>query len=97
MWNFTPNPPQEPPTMTERGLDAMAHRSAGKPVRPWTAGELFQVVRVAITGRKVSTPLPETMEILGRDECLARLDDAIGRLRGEGTDSGADETPPRAV
>jgi len=36
-------------------------------------------LRVAVTCRKVSTPLFETMEILGREECLARIDRAIGR------------------
>jgi len=29
--------------------------------------------------RRVSTPLFDTMEILGRDECLARLDAAIAK------------------
>ncbi len=43
----------------------------------WKAGELFLPLRVAVTCRRVSTPLFETMEILGRDECLARLDEAI--------------------
>jgi len=35
--------------------------------------DLFQVVRVAITGRKISPPLNESMQILGKKECLARL------------------------
>jgi glutamyl-tRNA synthetase len=43
----------------------------------WKPGELFTPLRIAITCRKVSTPLFETMEILGREECLARLDAAI--------------------
>jgi glutamyl-tRNA synthetase len=30
-------------------------------------------VRVAITGRKVSPPLFESLELLGRDESLRRL------------------------
>jgi glutamyl-tRNA synthetase len=33
----------------------------------WKAGELFTPLRVAVTGRRVSTPLFETMEILGRE------------------------------
>ena len=37
-------------------------------------GALYMVLRVAVTCRKVSTPLFETMEVLGRDECLARLE-----------------------
>jgi glutamyl-tRNA synthetase len=42
----------------------------------WKPGDFFAVLRVAITGRKVSTPLFETMEVLGREECLARMDEA---------------------
>ena len=42
----------------------------------WKPGELFTPLRVAITCRRVSTPLFETMEILGREECLARMDAA---------------------
>ncbi|HEU4568271.1 MAG TPA: glutamate--tRNA ligase [Marmoricola sp.] len=38
----------------------------------------FGPVRVAITGRRVSPPLFESMELLGRDESLARLDAVLG-------------------
>lgn len=38
----------------------------------------FGPVRVAVTGRRVSPPLFESMELLGRDRSLARLRDAIG-------------------
>ena len=37
------------------------------------AGEFFMLLRVAITGKKVSPPLNESMEILGKKECLQRL------------------------
>jgi glutamyl-tRNA synthetase len=47
----------------------------------WKPGELFAPLRVAVTCRRVSTPLFETMEILGRRECLDRLDEAIDRAR----------------
>ncbi len=43
----------------------------------WKPRDLFMPLRVAVTCRRISTPLFETMEILGRDECLARLDEAI--------------------
>jgi len=36
----------------------------------------FGPVRVAVTGRRVSPPLFESLELLGRDESLARLDAA---------------------
>jgi glutamyl-tRNA synthetase len=35
--------------------------------------KLFQTIRAAITGKTVSPPLFETMEILGKDECIFRL------------------------
>ncbi|WP_210502578.1 glutamate--tRNA ligase [Nocardioides xinjiangensis] len=37
----------------------------------------FGPVRIAVTGRKVSPPLFESMELLGRDRSLARLHDAM--------------------
>ncbi len=45
----------------------------------WKAGELFTPLRVAVTCRRVSTPLFETMAVLGRAECLARLDEALAK------------------
>jgi glutamyl-tRNA synthetase len=48
--------------------------------RGWKRGQLYMPLRVATTCRRVSTPLFETMEVLGRDECLARIDEAIGKL-----------------
>ncbi len=37
----------------------------------------FQPIRLAITASKVSPPLFESMEIVGRDRCLERLDRAL--------------------
>jgi glutamyl-tRNA synthetase len=48
----------------------------------WKPADLFMSLRVAVTCRKVSTPLFETMGILGREECLARLDSAVAAARG---------------
>jgi glutamyl-tRNA synthetase len=39
----------------------------------------FGPVRVAVTGRTVSPPLFESIELLGRAEALARLDAALSR------------------
>lgn len=44
-------------------------------------GQLFGSLRVAVTGQRVSPPLFETMEILGLETCLARIDLAIATLR----------------
>ncbi|MDP6379807.1 MAG: glutamate--tRNA ligase [Phycisphaerae bacterium] len=44
-------------------------------------GQLFMPLRVATTCRTVSTPLFETMCILGRSEALGRIDEAIAKLQ----------------
>ncbi|MEO8052735.1 MAG: glutamate--tRNA ligase [Acidobacteriota bacterium] len=41
-------------------------------------GQMFQPIRVAVCGRKNAPPLFETLEVLGRDTVLARLDFALG-------------------
>ena len=38
----------------------------------------FAPVRVAVTGRRVALPLYESIELLGRERTLARLEHAIG-------------------
>jgi len=43
-------------------------------------GQMFQPVRVAVCGRKAAPPLFETMLVLGRDTCLARIKKAIEKL-----------------
>ena len=58
----------------EEALRALAGELAMK------AGDLFSLVRVAVTGRRVTPPLFESMEILGRERCLARMRAAIARL-----------------
>jgi len=45
------------------------------------AGQMFEPVRVAVCGRKTAPPLFGTLEVLGRDVCLARIADAIGKLK----------------
>ncbi len=42
----------------------------------------FQPIRVAVTGSKVSPPLFESMEILGREKCLQRIARALDRGQG---------------
>ncbi|MEX1073360.1 MAG: glutamate--tRNA ligase [Chloroflexota bacterium] len=46
----------------------------------WKAGDFFRPIRVAVTGRVVSPPLFASMELLGRDHTLARVDAALERL-----------------
>ena len=40
----------------------------------------FGPVRVAVTGRKISPPLFESLELLGRESSLARIDAARAGL-----------------
>ena len=44
------------------------------------AGQMFQPIRVAVCGRKNAPPLFETMEVLGRETCLHRIEQAIQML-----------------
>jgi glutamyl-tRNA synthetase len=46
------------------------------------AGQLFGILRVAVTGQKVSPPLFESMEIIGRGKVLERVKRAVGVLDG---------------
>jgi len=45
------------------------------------AGQMFQPIRVAVCGRKNAPPLFETLEVLGRDTSLKRIDQAIQSLK----------------
>ena len=43
-------------------------------------GQVFGILRMAITGQKVSPPLIESMEIIGREKVLNRIQGAINML-----------------
>lgn len=43
----------------------------------YSASQVFGILRVAVTGQKVSPPLFESMEIIGREKCLQRIKNAI--------------------
>src|SRR5208337_2494879 len=51
------------------------------------AGQMFQPIRVAVCGRKNAPPLFETLEVLGRDITLSRIEQAIHAALGKGTTS----------
>jgi glutamyl-tRNA synthetase len=46
------------------------------------AGQVFGLLRESVTGQKDSPPLFETMEIIGKDKVLERLQKAIELLEG---------------
>ncbi|MDP3721030.1 MAG: glutamate--tRNA ligase [Anaerolineaceae bacterium] len=46
----------------------------------FSAGQVFGILRVAVTGQKVSPPLFESMEVIGKDTVLNRIRQAIKLL-----------------
>jgi glutamyl-tRNA synthetase len=44
------------------------------------AGQMFQPIRVAVCGRKNAPPLFETLEVLGKETTLARIDQAVKKI-----------------
>jgi glutamyl-tRNA synthetase len=44
-------------------------------------GQMFEPIRVAVCGRKTAPPLFSTLEALGRDTCLQRIERAIQKLK----------------
>lgn len=67
-------------------LPEINHSSAEPPLRALaenaglTVNQVFGILRVAVTGQKVSPPLFESMEIIGRAKVLARIRRAIEML-----------------
>ena len=51
------------------------------------AGQLFMPIRVAVTGRTQSPGLFETMRVIGKDCCRARVGAAIALLREHGDEA----------
>jgi len=64
-------------------LTDISHQTAEPPMREYversgfTASQVFGIIRVAVTGQKVSPPLFESMEIVGREKVLQRLQNAV--------------------
>ncbi len=78
-------------TVLERGREVLSNiefnhqaldtalRHAAQELKVKT-GQMFQPIRVAVCGRKNAPPLFETLEVLGRETCLRRMDQAIRLL-----------------
>ncbi|MFB3093601.1 MAG: glutamate--tRNA ligase, partial [Dehalococcoidia bacterium] len=68
-------------------LDHWQHEALEGAIRPQAeelglkTGELFGLIRVAVTGRTAAPPLFETMAVLGRERSLERLESALRRLQ----------------
>jgi glutamyl-tRNA synthetase len=67
-------------------LPDLSHQTAEPPMREFveksglSANQVFGILRVAVTGQKVSPPLFESMEIIGKQKILERLQKAIELL-----------------
>jgi glutamyl-tRNA synthetase len=67
-------------------LPVFTHETAEAPLRALAeelgikAGQLFSILRVAVTGQTVSTPLLESMAIIGREAVLQRVRNAVAIL-----------------
>lgn len=67
-------------------LPDLSPQKAEPPMREYveksgfSAGQVFGILRVAVTGQKISPPLFETMEIIGKEKVLERLHQAIQSL-----------------
>jgi glutamyl-tRNA synthetase len=49
------------------------------------SGDLFGLLRIAVTGRTAAPPLFQTMAVVGKDRCVRRIGSAIDRLSGTAT------------
>jgi glutamyl-tRNA synthetase len=70
------------------GFAEIDPHTAEQPLRDLTEqlglkpGQFFGILRVAVTGRKVSPPLLESMAVIGKPTVLERLQNAIQMLEG---------------
>ena len=70
------------------GLPVIDHETAEQPLRDLademglSAGQLFGILRVAVTGQSISPPLFESMAIIGREKVLERIANAVTLLSG---------------
>ena len=67
-------------------LPDLSHQTAEPPMREFveksglSANQVFGILRVAVTGQNVSPPLFESMEIIGKEKVLERLQKAASLL-----------------
>jgi len=68
------------------GLDEFSVEALEKALRSlvdelgWKTGDLFMTIRVAVTGSTATPPLFQSMSVLGRERCLARIRRAVEKL-----------------
>jgi len=68
----------------------ISHEGSELPLRAYVeesglnVNQVFGILRVAITGQRVSPPLFESMEIIGKEKCLYRIKKAVEVLEKMG-------------
>jgi glutamyl-tRNA synthetase len=67
------------PVFDETSLEASLRPLAEK--LGLKAGQLFSILRTAVTGEIATPPLFQTMTVLGKERCLKRVDMALEKLR----------------
>jgi glutamyl-tRNA synthetase len=67
------------PSFDEAALEAMLRPLAEE--MGLKAGQLFSPLRTAVTGETATPPLFQTMAVLGRERCVKRIEEAIGKLK----------------
>jgi glutamyl-tRNA synthetase len=63
----------------ESSLESLLRPLAGE--LKLKAGQLFSILRTAVTGEVATPPLFQTMVALGQERCLRRIDEAVAKLR----------------
>ncbi len=66
------------PLFDEEGLETALRNLADELCL--TAGQLFSIIRIAVTGKKVAPPLFGTLAVLGKERALWRIDLALEHL-----------------
>ena len=68
-------------TYTEEAIEALLRRLAEE--KEVGLGKVAQPLRVAICGNTVSPPIFDAVELLGRDNVLARIDQTLSKFGAE--------------
>lgn len=75
-----------------QNAESYTHEEIEQPIRNLAVelglkvGQVFGVLRMAVTAQQVSPPLIESMDILGKEKTLARLNNAITMLKNAPND-----------
>jgi glutamyl-tRNA synthetase len=71
-----------------KSLPDISHETAEQPMRDYIeesgykAGQVFGLLRTAVTAQEVSPPLFESMEIIGKHTVIRRMEKAVELLKG---------------